>query len=239
MVPDGLKDRGQAFTITELMVVIAILAMLIALLLPALQQAREAARLPKCMIEMRADGVLKTLIGMDTRYFLPVAEKPVNAISTHGRTFFVTKTDVNTAYLWNAVMDQWAGYEPKSFYKKRPSVCPSFINSHLVPANMGYYASYTWTMAAPHVDYGLPPNFRKWPIRYSRIRPDALIETEGGPVYNPYDTGYYFYPYTGIPYSYDQMDYRHLGKASYLSNDGSVAAYKPENVPFKRFKLTN
>ena len=233
-----LEYRAQAFTIAELMVVIAILAMLIALLLPAMQQAREAARLPRCMIEMRADGVLKTLIGMDTRYFLPVAEKPVNAMITRGRTFFVSKTDVNTAYLWRAAMDQWAGYEPKSFYKKRTSVCPSFINSNLVPANMGYYASYAWTLNAPHVDYGMPPNFRKLPIRYSRILPNALIETEGKPHYSSNDTNYYFSPFTGSQ-GYDQMDYRHLDKANYLSHDGSVAAYKLEDVPLKRFKLTN
>lgn len=237
MAADRFEYRGRAFTIPELMVVLAILAILIALLLPAMHQAREAARLPKCMMEMRADGVLKTMIGMDTRYFLPVAEKPVNAMITHGKTFFVRRTDIQTAYLWRAAMDQWAGYEPKSFYKQRPSVCPSFINSHLVPTNMGYYASYRWTMSAPHVDYGMPPNFVKLPIRYHRIRPNALIETEGKPVYNPYDTGYYFYPYTGIGSGYDQMDYRHLNKANYLSHDGSVAAYKLEDVPVNRFTL--
>lgn len=52
-VPVVRKDLGTAFTVIELLVVLSIVSLLLALLLPAVQKARDAARAAQCKSNLR------------------------------------------------------------------------------------------------------------------------------------------------------------------------------------------
>ncbi len=67
--PDG--GRSAAFTLIELLVVVAIIAVLAALLLPALQQAKENGRRTKCLNNLRQVGVATAMFNDDNDGLFP------------------------------------------------------------------------------------------------------------------------------------------------------------------------
>ncbi len=70
------RSSNQGFTLIELLVVISIIALLVALLLPALGAAREAANSAKCLGNLRQIGLSFQMYAGDNKDFIPSAYQP-------------------------------------------------------------------------------------------------------------------------------------------------------------------
>ena len=83
--------RPRAFTLVELFVVIGIIALLIAMLLPTLQKAREAANITACLSNLRQIGIAIDLYATQQKQVMPlIFERDFRVSQAVGQTHNLT-----------------------------------------------------------------------------------------------------------------------------------------------------
>ncbi len=97
----GFAGQKHAFTLIELLVVIAIIAILAAMLLPALQSAREKARQARCLSNIRQMGITHHFYANDYDGFSPLAVRhPSTSASGHDLRYHHFFLLFNLGYNW-------------------------------------------------------------------------------------------------------------------------------------------
>jgi len=136
--------RSRGFTLVELLVVIAIIGVLIALLLPAVQQAREAARRMQCSNHLKQMGIA-VHNHHDTYNAFPTGgnhwEFIPNFVDTGSGTVGAPRTaphqEAGWAYQILPFMEQGAGWDPPGFSdgREKSQACAALVvNTYFCPS---------------------------------------------------------------------------------------------------------
>lgn len=179
------RQNGRGFTLVELLVVIAIIGILIALLLPAVQAAREAARRSQCTNNLAQLGLALQNYDSAHEMLPPGVVNPEGPIHNVPSGYHMSWLVQLLPYVEEQVTFRYVDFSVGVYDKKNQPVAATEISTFACPSDPRYSPEDRWTSnyAGCHHDVEAPIDadnhgvfFLNSHVRYRDI-PDGAVHT--------------------------------------------------------------